>query len=148
MILPVPPQAEQVMTLAMRPMGVLVTDCTWPLPWQTEQVSAWVPGLAPLPEHMSQVSARRMLSSFLTPKAASSKVMVTELSRSAPGTGALGLRREPPNPPPKKAPNRSSIPPMPPKPLKLPLNPPPPICGPSGPNWSYWARRVLSLRVS
>ena len=123
-----------------------------PLPWQSGQTSAVVPGAQPLPLQVSQFSVRLRVISFSQPKAASSKEMVTEARRVSPFMGPLFRRLEPPpNPPPKKEPKMSprsmspiSKPPNPPKPL------PAPKLGstPAWPNWSYLARFSLSERTS
>ena len=69
---------------------------------QRGQVSALVPGAAPLPWHWSQSSTRETVTSFSAPKAASSNVSSTRAPMSSPCMGALALRRVL-RPPPKKA---------------------------------------------
>ena len=56
MILPRPPQREQGAVEAKTPMGVCRRVWTTPLPPQSGQVSGEVPGAAPLPRQVSQLS--------------------------------------------------------------------------------------------
>ena len=105
------------------PKGVRWVVRTVPLPRQSGQVSAVVPGAQPVPLQSGQVSMRGAVTSFSQPKAASSKLMFSEARTSSPRRGALGLRvwapppkmleKMSPKPPPPKI---SSKPPKPPKP--------------------------------
>ena len=52
MILPLPWQVGQVCWMLKKPWRI----CTVPAPWQVVQVIGLVPGLAPLPLQVSQVS--------------------------------------------------------------------------------------------
>ncbi len=115
----------------------------WPLPPQVGQVFVLLPGFAPLPPQVSQFSCREMLISRLTPKAASSKEILTLTSTSPPRIGPFlwAVR-----PPPKKLSKISPKPPKPSKPPKPPPYPAPPALPSKAaePNWSYCARFLSS----
>jgi len=121
-ILPRPPQREQVCWLFITPKAVRCCTLTTPRPWQSGQVLGLVPFAAPVPPHAEQSSTRWVLTVFLQPLAASSKVRVTDARTSRPRAGALGLRPpkpKPPPPPPKmeeKISPKSMSPPSKPKP--------------------------------
>ena len=144
MILPLPPHLGQVVVVAKVKAPPPRWMRIWPLPWQSGQISAVVPGAQPVPWHSSQGSVRVRFSSFSQPKAASSKEMVTEARRVSPFMGPVRWRLEPPppKPPPKKEPKMSprSMSPIskPPKPPNPPPGPPAPKLGstPAWPNWS------------
>ena len=84
---------DRVRRLTMRPNGVFCTISCWPVPRQTEHVSGFVPGLAPLPWQVSQVSVRGIVMSVSMPKTASLNSMVIVYCRSLPRCGAFGSRR-------------------------------------------------------
>ena len=143
MILPLPPHLGQVVVVAKVKAPPPRWIRIWPLPWQSGQTSAVVPGAQPVPWQSSQDSVRLRVISFSQPKAASSKLMETDARRVSPFMGPLRARLEPPpKPPPKKEPKISprSMSPMsnPPKPPKPPPGPPAPKLGstPAWPNWS------------
>ena len=94
-----------------------------PVPWQSGHSTGDVPGLAPDPPQVSQVTGRRTESSFWAPKAASAKVSTRLTSASAPGWGPRRRVRPPPVIVPKNASNRS---PNPPSKSKPPMPPPAP----------------------
>ena len=71
MILPLPPHLVQADCWANVPKAVWRVVRTVPVPWQTGQVSGWVPSFAPLPPQVRQFSIRLMLISFWQPLAAS-----------------------------------------------------------------------------
>ena len=71
MILPVPRQCGQVCCTLKKPWRI----CTVPLPVQVVQVLALVPGLAPLPWQVSQLSHEGMRICASLPRAASSRVI-------------------------------------------------------------------------
>jgi hypothetical protein len=71
MILPVPRQCGQVCCTLKKPWRI----CTWPAPWQVLQVLALVPGLAPLPWQVSQLSQLGIRICASLPLAASSSVI-------------------------------------------------------------------------
>ena len=142
MILPVPRHLGQVVVVEKAKPPPPRWMRTVPLPWQSGQISAVVPGAQPLPLHTSHCSVRETVTSFSQPKAASSKEMVTPARTVSPFWGALRrLEVLPPKPPPKKEPNRSprSMSPM---SVKPPKPPKPPALGlklgstPAWPNWS------------
>ncbi len=120
MILPVPRQCGQVCCTLKKPWRI----CTEPLPPQVPQVLGWVPGLAPLPWQVSQVSQLGMRISVDLPLAASSSVISMAYDRSLPRYSCRPPRppapRWPPNISPKISPKASASP-----------NPPPPGPPPS-----------------
>ena len=75
MVFPVPPQAEQVCTEVIVPKMDCFTTRSCPVPLQRRQVSAWVPGFAPVPPQVSHLSMTLTEMSFLVPKIASSNVI-------------------------------------------------------------------------
>ena len=140
MILPVPRQSGQAaVDCIVMPMKFCCVR-TEPVPLQRGQVSALVPGAAPLPWHWSQSSTRETVTSFSAPKAASSNVSSTRAPMSSPCMGALALRRVLRPPPPKKLPKISPRSPKSPNPA--PPNGLPPAFGlkfgstPAKPYWS------------
>ena len=70
---PVPPQEEQVITCWKTPNGVLADETTCPCPPQVLHLDGLVPGLAPEPLQVPQLSSRLISISFSTPKTASLK---------------------------------------------------------------------------
>ena len=84
MILPVPRQREQGAVLEKAKPPVRCCTRTTPVPRQSGQVSAVVPGSAPDPWQASHCSVRVKLISFSQPKAASSKEMVRLARRLSP----------------------------------------------------------------
>ena len=66
-----------------------------PAPWQSGQVTGWVPGLAPEPPQTSQVTGRRTEISLSAPNTASTKLSRRPISASEPG---IGPRRPPLDP--------------------------------------------------
>src|SRR4051812_15950706 len=74
--LPVPLQCWQVRRLTILPNGVFCSTFNWPEPLQCLQVSGFVPGFAPDPLHVVQVSSRGISISVSFPNAASSKETV------------------------------------------------------------------------
>ena len=93
---------------------------TEPVPLQSGQISGVVPGAQPVPLQSVQVSTFATVTSFLQPKAASSKLMFTVARTLSPRRGALGLERVEPPKPPKISLKMSPKPPKPPKPSKPP----------------------------
>ena len=76
------------------PKGVRWVVRTVPLPRQSGQVSAVVPGAQPVPLQSGQVSMRGAVTSFSQPKAASSKLMFqrgAHIVAPARGVGVAGL---------------------------------------------------------
>ena len=142
------------------PKGVRCVVRTVPVPLQSGQTSGVVPGAQPVPLQSAHFSTRPTVTSFLQPKAASSKEMFTLARRFSPRRGALGFVRVPPKPPPKPPPKKlekmsprspkSPKPskPAPPKPSKP--APPKPALGSKAawPYWSYFARLSSSERIS
>ncbi len=131
MILPLPWQSGQVCTLRTVPKRDCWVKTTWPLPPHLGQVSGLVPGFAPEPLQVLQVSFTFSSISFLQPNTASSKVMRTLVRRFAPFMGPLlrPLLRPPPKRSPKISPKIS------PKSAPLKSNPPPPPIPPSKAAW-------------
>ena len=74
-ILPSPRQRGQALTLTIWPSIVWRTLRTSPRPSHCGQVTGSVPGLAPVPEHVSQRSRTWNSISFSVPLIASSKLM-------------------------------------------------------------------------
>ena len=148
MILPVPRHFEHGAVDCAMPKGVRWVVRTVPLPLQSGQTSGVVPGAQPVPLQSAHFSTRPTVTSFLQPKAASSKDMFTLARRLSPRRGALGLLRAEPKPPPKKLEKMSPRSPKSPKPS----NPPPPKPAEGSkaawPNWSYFARLSSSERIS
>ena len=150
MILPVPRHFWHGPVDCAMPKGVRCVVRTVPLPLQSGQTSGVVPGAQPLPLQTSHGSTRAIVTSFLQPKAASSKLMLTVARMFSPRRGALGFDRVPP-PKPKMSPKmspKSPKPPKPPKPSKP--APPKPALGSKAawPYWSYLARLSSSERIS
>ena len=71
------------------PKGVRCVVRTLPVPRQSGQISGVVPGAQPVPWQSGHCSTFETLISFLQPKAASSKLMVTEARRLSPRFGPL-----------------------------------------------------------
>ena len=76
MVSPLPWQVGQVVTLTIEPRKVWRTWRTSPLPLQVAQRTGVVPGSAPLPRQVGQVSWRVTCTSFSAPAMLSSKLMV------------------------------------------------------------------------
>ena len=150
MILPVPRHLLHGPVDCAMPKGVRWVVRTVPLPLQSGQTSGVVPGAQPLPLQSLQVSTRPTATSFLQPKAASSKLMFTVARMLSPRRGALGLLRVPPKPPkpPKMSPKISPRSPKPPKPPKPPASKPWLGSKAAWPYWSYLARLSSSESTS
>ena len=153
-ILPEPPHLGQGPLLCTMPKGVRFVVRTLPVPWQSGQVSAVVPGAQPVPLQSGHSSTRPTVMSFLQPKAASSKLSVTPTRTLSPRMGPF--RRAPePDPKPKMSPRSPNISPKPPKPPNPPKSPKPappspkPALGSKAakPNWSYFFLFSGSLRT-
>ena len=80
MILPVPRQCGQVCWMLKKPWRIV----TWPEPLQVLQTFGLVPGLAPLPWQVSQLSQLGMRIWLSLPWAASSSVISIAYDRSLP----------------------------------------------------------------
>src|SRR5207247_689642 len=73
---PSPRQRSHIVTLTNWPKMDCCTRRISPVPWQAEQRVVDVPGCAPLPRQLVQVSQRGSSISLWQPKTASSKVIV------------------------------------------------------------------------
>ncbi|KAJ6378110.1 hypothetical protein OIU78_028362 [Salix suchowensis] len=71
---PLPPHEEHVITCWKTPKGVLADVTTWPCPPHVLHLDGFVPGLAPEPSQVPQLSSRVISISFSAPKTASLKV--------------------------------------------------------------------------
>jgi len=96
MIFPVPRQRAQAAVLEKAKPPVRCCTRTTPVPRQSGQVSAVVPGSQPEPWQAPHSSLRFRLISFSQPKAASSKLMARDRRILSPRWGALGFVRRPP----------------------------------------------------
>ncbi len=77
------------------PTGVRCVVLTVPLPLQSGHISGVVPGAQPVPLQSGHCSMRGTVTSFLQPKAASSKLTVTEVSMLSPRLGRSDAARAP-----------------------------------------------------
>ena len=124
-ILPVPLHFEHGAVDCAMPNGVRCVVRTLPVPLQSGQTSGVVPGAQPLPLQSGHCSTRPTVTSFLQPKAASSKLTLSWTRMLSPLRGAFGLRLAPP-PKPNMSPNisprspKSLNPPNPPNPAPPP----------------------------
>ena len=118
-ILPVPPQRWQGPLLCTMPKGVRFVVRTVPLPLQSGQVSAVVPGAQPVPRAVGALLNPAHAYFLLAAKAASSKLSVTPTRTLSPRIGPFRRAEEPP-PKPKMSPRSPNISPKPPKPPKPP----------------------------
>ena len=100
-IRPVPPHRGQAPVDWNTPKAVRCCVRTVPVPPQSGQDSALVPGAAPVPAQSGQASTREMVISFWQPKAASSKATVSRTRRLSPRWGPLRAAPRVPVPPPK-----------------------------------------------
>ena len=119
---PVPWQFVQVLTVCIWPSIVVCICLIWPVPPQTVHFVFFVPGFAPSPWQVEQVSFLVILTYLSVPKNASSKLISKSYLKSAPFLGPLLACLEllpPENPPPK---NEEKISPKSPKSLN-PSNP-------------------------
>ena len=93
MTVPLPPQCEQGWEIENRPW----LSASTPRPWHPGQISAVVPGLAPVPWQVGHGADVGTASGTCAPSIDCSKVMPTSVSRSRPGWPRW---RAPPRPPP------------------------------------------------
>ena len=120
---PSPRQIGQVVEIIRKPCECI----TCPRPphcWQTSGVD---PGWAPLPRQDPQGARRRILTSLVTPTAASAKEIARRVSMSAPRPGPRG----PPPPPPRKTSPKMSEKAEKMSPMSLKPAPPKPLPGPA-----------------